>query len=248
MNANSESFTVLRFGLSGKGYNVDPMANKRVGLLGGTGLEGQGIATRLAAAGTELRLGSRSEARALEVCNQLNAVVGSARIRSMTNRQVVAECGLLFLTVPFQFAADLLSELADDLTSEHVLVDVSVPLRFEKGVHLIDTGSRSGCELLRQSLPAHVPMAAAFKTLPAHLLTDLAEPLDCDEFICWDTEAARDRVRETVSAIPGIRWLDGGPLRFCRALEAMTMLVVGLNRRYKTKHGRFRVVGLPDGS
>ncbi len=221
------------------------MLNKRVGLLGGTGLEGQGIALRLAAAGNQLCLGSRSEARAAAVCNNLNARIGAQRIEPRANRQVVAECGLLLVTVPFQFAPDLLAELADHLRADQVVVDVTVPLRFEKGVHLIDTGAESGCELLRQTVPAHVPMAAAFKTLPAHLLADLQEPLDCDEFICWDSESARDRVRETVATIPGIRWLDGGPLRFCRALEAMTMLAIGLNRRYKAKHGRFRVLGLP---
>ncbi len=235
---------VRRSSLTGSGYN-DPMVNNRVGLLGGTGLEGQGIAARLASAGHELSLGSRTEAKAAAIADTLNSLVGTERIAPRDNHQVARECGLLFLTVPFQFAAGLLTELADDLTADHVVVDVTVPLSFDGGVHLIDTGANSGCELLRQTVPASVPMAAAFKTLPAHLLSDVREPLDCDEFICWDSETARDRVREVVSTIPGIRWLDGGPLRFCRALEAMTMLVIGLNRRYKAKHGRFRVLGLP---
>lgn len=222
------------------------MVNNRVGLLGGTGLEGQGIALRFGAAGVEVALGSRTEAKAVDVTNALNGLLGARQVRPRSNRQVVAECGLLFLTVPFQFAAGLLEELAGSLTPGHVVVDVTVPLLFQKGVRLQETGESSGAELLRKRIPSHVPMAAAFKTVPAHLLTALDEPLDCDEFICWDSEAARDRVQEAVAGIDGIRWLDGGPLRFCRALEAMTMLVIGLNRRYKAKHGRFRVVGLPE--
>lgn len=220
------------------------MEETRVGLIGGTGVEGRGIALRLAAAGTEVWVGSRSRERAADKAAQLNAQIGNEFIHGASNSEVVAQCGVLLLTVPYEHAAGLLERHAPQLTSDHVLVDVTVPLVFDKGPRLLALAENSAAEALRKKLPSHVPLTAAFKTLPAHLLCELEADLDCDEFLCGDSEEARQRVLQVVQKIPGIRWIDAGPLRFCRCLEGMTMLVIGLNRRYKARHGRFKVVGI----
>ncbi|MEE8583546.1 MAG: NADPH-dependent F420 reductase [Acidobacteriota bacterium] len=225
------------------------MADEKVGLIGGTGEEGQGIALRLAMAGVPVWIGSRSEERAEKVAGELNRRLGShgagnAEIGGMGNRALLDHCRLLFLTVPFDHAESTLESLQDAFRDGHVLVDVTVPLLFLKGPRLLDLEEGSGAEQLRRLVPEHVAMAAAFKTLPAHLLCEIDQPLDCDEVLCADSEKARQRVLAVVGKIDRLRWINAGPLRYCQALEAMTMLVVGINRRYKIGSGRFRLVGL----
>ena len=87
-------------------------------------------------------------------------------------------------------------------------------------------------------------MVAAFKTLPAHLLCDIDTPLNCDEFVCSDSSEAKSRVLELVGTIPRLRWIDAGPLSYSRSLEAITLLEIGLNRRYRVQNSRIQIVGL----
>lgn len=224
------------------------MADEIVGLIGGTGEEGQGIALRLAMAGVPCWIGSRSVEKAQQVSGELNQRLAShpesAPIEGMGNRSLLEHCELLFLTVPFNHARSTLESLRDAFREGHVLVDVTVPLHFEKGPHLLELEERCGAERLRRLVPEQIPMAAAFKTLPAHLLCEIDKPLDCDEFLCADSSEGRRRVLDVVGRIDRLRWIDAGPLRYCQALEAMTMMVIGINRRYKIREGRFRVEGL----
>ena len=217
---------------------------EKIGLISGTGVEGRGIALRLGLAGLEVKVGSRSAERARQTASTLNARLGQKCLSGTDNHQLMDECELLFLTVPFQHAAKVLDQYQEQFASRHVLVDVTVPLLFQDGPQLVDLEEPSGAEHLRQRLPAHVPMVATFKTLPAPLLSEMDSPLDCDELICGDTPEAKRRVLAVVEKIEGIRWLDAGPLRLSRSLEAMTVLVLEMNRRYKVKHGRFKMVGL----
>jgi predicted dinucleotide-binding enzyme len=87
-------------------------------------------------------------------------------------------------------------------------------------------------------------LVAAFKTIPAQLLADLDSSLDCDVFVCGDSQPAKGRVLEVASRIAGLRPVDAGWLREAHTLEHMCALAIGLNRRYKIKTARFRVVGV----
>lgn len=220
------------------------MSTQPVGLIGGTGNEGRGIALRLAQAGHTVLIGSRETGRATETANTINRGTGSQRARGVANADLFDPCRLLFLSVPFEHAASFVEEHRECFREDHVLVDVTVPLRFQKGPRLLPVEAGSAAEQIRRSLPETVPMVATFKTLPAALLQELGIRLDGDEIVCHDSPQARDLVLSVLKTVPGIRWLDGGPLRYCRALEAMTMLVIGLNRRYHSHHGRFRVLGI----
>ncbi len=220
------------------------MNNQAVGLIGGTGSEGRGIALRLAAAGHEVVIGSRSAERAAGTAAEINRRLASRNASGCVNADLFERSRLLFLTVPFEHAADLLQQHRAEFREGHVLVDVTVPLVFRKGPRLTDLAEGSAAEHLRARLPAHVPLVATFKTFPAALLERIEAPLEGDEFVCHDSGEARDLVLSVLEGIEGVRWLDAGPLRYCRALEAMTMLVIGLNRRYGSHEGRFAVHGL----
>ena len=98
---------------------------------------------------------------------------------------------------------------------------------------------------LAQGRPGRaVRLAAAFKTVPAHLLGATAEPLDCDEFVCGDSDAARSEAGALVNLLPGLRAIDVGPLSRARSIEHLTALAIAINRRHKVHDARFRIVGL----
>ncbi|MEE8349651.1 MAG: NADPH-dependent F420 reductase [Acidobacteriota bacterium] len=218
--------------------------SEQVGLISGTGEEGTGIALRLAAAGIRLAIGSRSGDRARQHAIRVNQKIGHDRVQGMDNQQLITACEILFLTVPYIHVQQVISEYREELSPDQILVDVTVPIVFDRGPRLVDLGNQSGAELVQSLLPSGPAVVAAFKTLPAHLLCDIDSPLDCDEFVCSDASEAKSRVLDLVSRIPSLRWVDAGPLRYSRSLEAITLLEIGLNRRYKAKHSRVRIVGL----
>lgn len=221
------------------------MTGLRIGLLGGTGREGRGIASRWALAGAEINLGSRSIHRAQTVAEELNRMIGHSRVRPVENRAAAAESDLIVLTVPFEHAAAMIETHNADFRDGAALIDTTVPIAFERGgARYVELPEGSGSEHLRARLKDSVHLACAFKTIPAHLLCEPDEALDCDEFIAGDSNEARERVIEAVGIIPGLRPVDAGPLKSARTLERMTVLAIRINRRYKIKTGRYRFVGL----
>jgi 8-hydroxy-5-deazaflavin:NADPH oxidoreductase len=103
----------------------------------------------------------------------------------------------------------------------------------------------SASEHIKARLPGTVALAGTFKTIPAHLLVELERPLDCDEFICGDSDDARSEAAALVRLLPGVRAVDVGPLARARSVEQLTALAIAINRRHRIHDARFRVVGLP---
>ena len=225
---------------------MNQLRQETITLLGGTGKEGQGLALRFAAAGFRVIIGSREADKAQEAAAALLDRLPGARISGDANTATLAEADLSFLCVPFDHAGELLDLCRPYWREGCIVVDTTVPLRFEAGsVALLELPEPSGSQHLASRLPAEIPLVAAFKTISAHTLADLNAALGCDVVVCGDLPAARSRVMDAASALAsGLRVLDGGPLRHARALEAMCALAIGLNRRYKCNSSRFRVVGI----
>ncbi len=216
-----------------------------IALLGGTGKEGQGLALRFAAAGFAVTLGSREAAKAMAAAAALLERLPEARVSGGENTAILAQADLAFLCVPFDHAGPLLDECRPFWREGCVVVDTTVPLRFAAGgASLLELAEPSGSQHLASRLPPGIPLVAAFKTISAHTLAELDTSLDCDLVVCGDLPAARERLIEAASTFSGLRVLDGGPLKHARALEAMCALAIGMNRRYKAKSARFRIVGV----
>jgi 8-hydroxy-5-deazaflavin:NADPH oxidoreductase len=227
---------------------VDPAMNindLRVGLIGGTGEEGRGLALRWARAGAQVTIGSRTIERAKTTADELNALLDSKRVSYGENRKAVADSEFVLLTVPFAHAASTLESLTGDFRDGAILIDITVPVSFEKGARYVELPEGSASEHLRARLPESVPLVAAFKTEPAHLLADESARLDCDVFVAGDSKEAKARVIEAIKFIEGVRPVDAGTLYSARTLERMTVLAIGINRRYKIKSACYRVMGLP---
>ena len=216
------------------------------GVLAGTGQEGRGIALRLAKAGCEVLVGSRSRSRAAGTASELNRLLGGgARIRGALNLEVAARSAVLFLAAPFAAAADLVSGCAPHAPPEATWVDVTVPVWFDAGrVQLASLEASSGSEQLAAALPDPDALVAALKTVPARLLGEVTAPLDCDVFVCGNSARRRGEVAQLLRRWPGVRTVDAGPLEAARTLERMSALLISINRRYRVHGSRFRVVGL----
>lgn len=161
------------------------------------------------------------------------------------NGSAIAQADVVVLSVPFPHAAATVIEHRSRFAEGALLIDVTVPVTFESGrVRVIDVVEGSASEHVRACLPASVSVAGAFKTVPAALLREVQQPLDCDDLVCGDSAATRQRAMAIIQRIHGLRPIDAGPLEAARIIEGMTLLAIKLNRRYKTRDARFRVVGI----
>jgi len=211
-----------------------------VAILGGTGQQGSGLARRLAAAGIDIVVGSRDPDRAR------GTIAGwTERVEVASNASAAAAADTIVFAVPFKTIDALVDDVGSRMRADAIAIDVTVPLTFEGGrMAMLDVAEGSAAEHIRARLPQGIALACAFKTIPAHLLDRVDEPLDCDEFVCGDSDAARERALALVAALPQLRGVDVGPLARARSIEQLTALAVAINRRHKRHDARFRVVGL----
>jgi NADPH-dependent F420 reductase len=221
---------------------------RKIGILGGTGPEGSGLAYRWARAGEHIVIGSRDAQRAAETAAQLRARIGGTpQIDGTDNAAAVAQCEIVVLAVPFSGQAALLKQLKGVWRPRTVVIDTTVPLAATVGgapTRMLGVWQGSAAEQTKELLPAEVSMAAAFQNLGAELLAG-DEPVQCDVLVCSDDEEAKQVAFELAGKIPGARALNGGKLENARIVESLTALLIGLNIRYKVHGAGIRFTGLP---
>lgn len=216
-----------------------------IGIIGGTGAEGRGLATRFALAGHPVTLGSRDAERAASAATTVTAALAGrthAPVGGDTN-EGAAEADAVVIAVPYAGHRETLAALAPRLAGR-IVIDAVVPLRFDRGPYSIDVPDGSATEEAAALLPeSHV--IGAFHNLPAELLLDPAAALDADALVCGSDAAAKAAVMALAGEIAGVRPVDAGPLRFARFVEQLTVLLIGINGRYRaTASPQF--TGLPD--
>lgn len=223
---------------------MSPVAGEKrvIALIGGTGPEGRGLALRLAAAGETVIIGSRSAERARAAAERVRAALPHADVRGADNESAARESEILIVTVPYEGQKPTLEALREESRGKTVIITV-VPLAVTKaGVVVLHPDEGSAAEQAQALLPES-RVAAAFQTVSATQLAALERPVEADVVVCSDDAAARDTAMALAEAIPGVRALDGGPLRNARFLEHMTALLLVLGRRYKA-HPSVRFTGI----
>lgn len=222
--------------------------SRKIGIVGGTGPEGSGLAARWAAAGEHIVIGSRDANRAAETTKILRARLGSdARIDGAENAAAVEQCEVVVLTVPFLGHAALLKQLKPHWKPGQILIDTTVPLAAAVGgapSRMLSVWQGSAAQQTRELVPTSVAVAAAFHNLSAELLAP-SGPVDCDILVCSDDDEAKRVASELAAKIPGARALNGGKLENARIVESITALLIGLNVRYKVHTAGVRFTGLP---
>jgi 8-hydroxy-5-deazaflavin:NADPH oxidoreductase len=214
-----------------------------IGLLGGTGPQGRGLALRLALAGHRVLLGSRDPDRAADVVAGL-AGGRELAIEGVGNPDAAAGADVVFLVFPFAGQAELLPDLAG-LIGDKVVVDVINPLGWdERGPFQLEVAEGSAAEQAAALLP-QARVVAAFHHAAPRLLADPERQVETDVLVAGDDPAAKGLVLELADQIPGCRGVDAGPLRMARQLEGFTAVIVGINRRHRI-HAGIRISRLGD--
>jgi NADPH-dependent F420 reductase len=205
-----------------------------IGVLGGTGDQGRGLARRLAMAGHRVIIGSRDAGRAAAAA----ATVGSApQVTGVSNEDAARAADVVIAAVPFEGHADLLSRLASVLEGK-ILIDCVNPMAFDqRGAYPMAVPEGSAAQQAAAVLPGS-RVVGAFHHVSATLLLDpqVAE-LDLDVLVLGDDREATDLVQALASRIPGMRGVYAGRLRNCGQVEALTANLVSVNRRYKAHAG-----------
>jgi 8-hydroxy-5-deazaflavin:NADPH oxidoreductase len=221
---------------------------RKIGILGGTGAEGTGLANRLTRAGEHVVIGSRDAARAQESAAKLRSEIGGgAQIEGADNVGAAAQCDVALLTVPFSGQAALLKQLKNVWKPGTVVIDTTVPLMAAVGgspTRMLGVWQGSAAEAAAEWLPSGVTIAAAFHNLSAELLAGAAA-VECDVLVCSDDDKAKQVAMELAGKIPGVHALNGGKLEQARIVESVTALLIGLNIRYKVHSAGVRFTGVP---
>jgi NADPH-dependent F420 reductase len=212
----------------------------RIGFIGGTGEEGMGLAYRFAVAGHECVIGSRSAEKALASVAELKDKDASLSISGATNGEASA-ADLVVVTTPYAAQEATLPPLAAALAGK-IVVSTVVPMSFEGGkASLLAVPEGSAAEQEQALLPQS-KVVAAFQNLSAKKLLK-GGLLEADVVVCADDAAARKQVMALAEAIEGVRGVDGGALANAKMVEGVTVLLVSINRAYKTQAG-IRIAGI----
>ena len=218
------------------------MAKMKLGFIGGTGPEGKGLAYRFALAGHGVAIGSRSKERGESAASEVAGRVAGAQVSGAENAAAAREAEVVVLTVPFDAQADTLPDLCDAI-GDKIVVSTAVPLSFEGGrPSMLPVPEGSAAEQAQALLP-EARVVAAFQNLSAAKLWDGDASLEQDVIVCGDDEVAKREVTAIAEELRGVRAVDGGSLASSHFVEGITVMLVGINRRYKALAG-VRVVGV----
>ena len=212
-----------------------------VGILGGTGKEGAALAMRLAKAGYGVVIGSRDKARAKEKAVEL-AQMSGGNVTGATNADAAARGELVIVTVPFDGHRQLLEELRSSLSWKTV-IDTVVPLDFQAPHTYAPPSEGSAAEEARAVLGEESRVVAALHQIAAHELAKLDHVIEADGFYCGDDPSAKEQTATLIRAL-GIRPIDAGKLKNAPILEAMTPLLIEINKRHKVKSSGIRITGI----
>jgi NADPH-dependent F420 reductase len=220
------------------GADLPDVRELTIGVLGGTGEQGRGLAYRFGRAGLKVLIGSRDAARAAAAA----AEIGSG-VRGLTNGECAAGGDVVIVAVPWEGHGALLEGLRDVLVGK-VVVDCVNPLGFDgQGAYALPVTEGSALQQAVILLPQS-RVVGAFHHLSAKVLVDVeVDTVDSDVLVLGDDRGATDLVAALAGIIPGIRGVYGGRARNAHQVEAFTANLVAVNRRYRT-HSGVRLTGV----
>jgi NADPH-dependent F420 reductase len=215
---------------------------RTIAVIGGTGPEGSGLALRWAAAGHRVLLGSRDAQKAQAAADGL-AAKARGKVEGTNIIDAAKRAEIVVLAVPFSAQLDTAKRMAGELAGK-ILVDVTVPLVPPK-VSRVQLPPDDSCVVrVQRELGESVKVVSAFQNVSAHKLGDLAQKVACDVLVCSDFAEARQAVI-ALARDAGLRGIDAGPLANSVAAEALTSVLIWINRTYKIPDAGLAITGLP---
>ncbi|GAA4639985.1 NADPH-dependent F420 reductase [Actinoallomurus vinaceus] len=205
-----------------------------IGILGGTGDQGKGLARRFALAGHEVIIGSRSAERAQQAADSLGE---GATARGAENAAVAREADVVIVAVPWDGHKATLESLRDELAGK-IVIDCVNPLGFDKqGAYALPVEEGSAAQQAAAVLPDSTVVAAFHHVSAVVLLDPEIDQVDLDVLVLGDDREATNTVQALAARVKGMRGVYGGRLRNAHQIEALTANLISINRRYKAHAG-----------
>lgn len=213
-----------------------------IAVLGGTGKEGKGLAYRWARAGYHILIGSRRAERARAAADELtNLLDGKALIEGMDNQEAAEKANIIVLTVPYAAHRDTLEAVRGRLQGK-LLIDVTVPLVPPKVSKVQIPAAGSAAQEAQEVLGEGAQVASAFQNVSyEHLMGETEAP--CDVLVTGTSPSARTETLRLVEAA-GLTGWDAGSLENSIVAEGLTSVLIGINRKYGSKHAGIKITGV----
>ena len=212
-----------------------------ISVIGGTGELGGGLALRWAKAGLPVIIGSRDANRAQEAANSLNQASGNTLAKGMDNYAAAEAGDIVVLTVKFSHHKTTLEELKPALSGK-IVIDTTVPLVPPKVARVQLPAEGSAAVIAQQLLGDDVQVVSAFQNVSASSLHSDAEP-KCDVLVTGAKPDARQTVIDLAQAA-GFKGWHAGPLENSAAAEALTSLLIFMNKKYSSDHTGICITGI----
>jgi len=212
-----------------------------ISVIGGSGELGGGLALRWARAGRPVIIGSRDADRAAEAAARLNSAAGNTLARGMTNVEAATAGDIIVLAVKFSHQAATLAELRDAVQGK-IVVDTTVPLVPPKVARVQLPAEGCAAVITQQLLGPDVRVVSAFQNVAAASLASTAPP-ECDVLVTGNDPDARETVIG-LAAAAGFKAWHAGSLENSAAVEALTSLLIFMNKKYASDHIGIRITGL----
>ena len=212
-------------------------------IIGGTGALGTGLAMRWAGAGYAVVLGSRTREKAEDAARRIEARNGAPAVRGLDNRSAASACDISLIAVPYASHDATLDEIREAVAGK-IVIDAVVPLVPPKVSTVQLPPEGSAAQAAQQRLGESVRVVSAFHNVAAAKLA-AGGPVECDVLVFGDDRNARETVIALADAA-GTRGIDGGALANSVVAEALTAVLIGINRRYKVPGAGIRITGIPD--
>ena len=219
------------------------MAKETIAILGGTGDLGTGLAIRWAKAGHRIIIGSRTQEKAAAAVAELKKISPTTAALAMVNPEAAAAGDIVVLTVPFEHQISTLESVRAGLAGK-ILIDVTVPLIPPKvGTVQLPVEGSAG-KRAQNCVGDGVMVVTAFQNVAAHLLQQDVK-IECDVLVAGNSKDARDKVIELVKEAGMSGW-HAGPIENSAAAEALTSILIQINRRHDISHSGIKIVGQAD--
>ncbi len=216
-----------------------PESSRRIAIIGATGHLGAALARRLTLAGERIIIGSRDAGRA-RVAAETLAAATARPVDSGSNAEAAAAADVVIVAVPFAAQEATLRDIAAHVSGK-IVIDATVPLVPPKVMRVQLPAAGSAAQNAQRILGAGARVASAFHNIAAHrLATD--EAVDCDVLVFGDDREARDAAVRIAGSC-GLRGLHAGPLANSAAAEALTSVLIFINRTYAADGAGIRVTG-----
>ncbi|HEV7324017.1 MAG TPA: NADPH-dependent F420 reductase [Bosea sp. (in: a-proteobacteria)] len=211
-----------------------------IGIIGGTGDLGSGLAKAWAMAGYKVVIGSRNRDKAASLAAELGAgVVGEDNLAAARLADIVV------LAVPFASHDATIGEIKEAVQGK-IVVDAAVPLVPPKVSTVQLPSAGSAAQIAQRLLGEGVRVVSAFHNVGAAKLHKGGRA-ECDVLVFSDDKEARNQVIELAGAV-ATRGVGGGALANSAAAEALTSVLIWINRQYKVLGAGIAITGLEDAS